>query len=252
MVATPLFCSFKLPYNQNNDVNMKKLFTILLIGSFLSALSQEQKVYFDDALSLHLKTYNKQCDLAIKNDNAEYVEVLFDSLNRTYLKGTLISGLRLKKVSGGYLETETIKSPILLISKKSCFVTHREEIKAINEMANQYRGKLEIIVLYWDKRRVTKKATKGYNKNVKIVYVNERENNLDATLSSIKNSFGVPASFYITQNNQLSNIDRKFYLKNLKRSTKKEFYENTYNDITQLLLENETQKQENAISNNGH
>ena len=231
---------------------MRNLFTILLIGSFLPVLSQEQKVFFDDAISLHLKKYNKQCDLAIKNDNAEYVEVLFDSLNKTYLKGTLISGLRLKKISGGYLETETIKTPILLISKKSCFVTHREEIKAINEMANQYRGKLEIIVLYWDKRRVTKKITKGYNKNVKIVYVNERENNLDATLSSIKNSFGVPASFYITQNNQLSNIDRKFYLKNLKRSTKKEFYENTYNDITQLLLENETQKQQNSISNYGY
>lgn len=233
-------------------VNMKNLFTILLLGSVLSVFSQEQKVYFDDAISLHLKSYNKQCDFAIENDNAAYVEVLFDSLKKSYLKGTLISGLKLKKISGGYLETESIKIPILLISKKTCFVTHREEIKAINEMANQYKGKLEIIVLYWDKRRATKKATKNYNKNVKIVYVNERENNLDATLSSIKNSFGVPASFYITQNNQLSNIDRKFYLKNLKRSTKKEFYENTYNDITQLLLENETQKKENSLSKNGH
>ncbi|MCK7589945.1 hypothetical protein M0G43_05105 [Subsaxibacter sp. CAU 1640] len=231
---------------------MKKVFTIFLLGFSLYMFSQEQKVYFDDVILEHIKSFNKQCDLAVENDNIEYVDVLFDSLNRTYLKGTLISDLRLKKISGGYLKTEDIKTPILLISKKSCFVTHREEIKAINEMANQYKGKLEFIVLYWDKKHLAKKATKGYNKNVNIVYVNERDNKLDVTLSSIKNSFGVPSSFYITQNKELSNIDRKFYLKNLKKSTKKEFYENTYNDITELLLENETSKKENIISTRGN
>ncbi len=224
------------------------MFTILLLGFVLSVFSQEQKIYFDDAILQHLKNYNKQCDIAIKNNNQNYVDVLFDSLNKTYLKGTVISNLRLKKISGGYLDTDKIKIPILLISKKICFVTHKEEIKAINEMANQYKGKVEFVVLYWDRKGLVKKATKGFSKNVTIVFVNERENQLDMTLNSIKNSFGVPASFYMTATKQLSNIDRKFYLKNLKRSTKKEFYENTYNDITRLLLENETMNQENHIS----
>ena len=227
---------------------MKKMFTILLLGFVLSVFSQEQQAYFDDVIYEHLKNYNKQCDLAIKNNNEEHIEILFDSLNKNYLKGTLISKLRLKKLSGGYLDTDKIKTPILLITKKTCFVTHREEIKAINEMANQYKGKLEFIVLFWDRKGPVKKASKGFNRNVNIVYVNERDNRLDLTLSSIKNSFGVPSSFYITSTKQLSSIDRKFYLKNLKRSTKKEFYENTYNDITKLLLENETLKKESIIS----
>lgn len=227
---------------------MKKMFTILLLGFVLSVFSQEQQAYFDDVIYEHLKNYNKQCDLAIKNNNEEHIEILFDSLNKNYLKGTLISKLRLKKLSGGYLDTDKIKTPILLITKKTCFVTHREEIKAINEMANQYKGKLEFIVLFWDRKGPVKKASKGFNRNVNIVYVNERDNKLDLTLSSIKNSFGVPSSFYITSTKQLSSIDRKFYLKNLKRSTKKEFYENTYNDITKLLLENETLKKESIIS----
>jgi hypothetical protein len=231
---------------------MKNMFTILLLVSVLSIFSQEQKVYFEDAISEHLKNYNKQCDLAIENNKQEYVDVLFNSLNKSHLKGTLISKLRLKKLSGGYLETDNIKTPIVLITKKTCFVTHREEIKAINEMAKLYKGKLEFIVLNWDKKGLVKKATKGYNRTVNIVYVNERDNKLDVTLSSIKNSFGVPASFYITQNQQLNNIDRKFYLRNLKRSTKKEFYDNTYKDITDLLLENETSKKETANSTSGN
>lgn len=231
---------------------MKNVFTILLLGSVLSVFSQEQKAYFDDVISQRINSYNKQCDTAIENHNLDYVEVLFDSLKKTYLKGTLISNLRLKKISGAYLETDDIKTPILLISKKTCFVTHREEIKAINEMANQYKGKLEFIVLYWDRKGLVKKATKGYNRNVNVVYVNERDNQLNVTLGSIKNSFGVPSSFYITENKLLNNIERKFYLKNIKRSTKKEFYDTTYKDITNLLLENETLKKETiiTISNN--
>ncbi len=231
---------------------MKIMFSIFLLSTVLSVFSQEQKVYFDVAISEHLKKYNKQCDVAIENHNLKYVEILFDSLNQTYLKGTHISNLRLKRISGGYLETEKIDLPILLISKKSCFVTHREEIKAINEMANQYKGKLEFVILYWDKKTLAKKATFGYNKNVNLVYINERDNKLDATLSNIKNSFGVPASFYITKNKQLSNIDRKFYLKNIKKSTKKEFIENTYNSITELLLQNETQTNQNVLSQTDH
>lgn len=224
------------------------MFTILLLGSVLSVFPQEQKVYFDDAISKHLKTFNRQCDLAIGTDNEAYVDVLFDSLNKTYLKGTLISNLRLKKISGGYINTDDITTPILLISKKTCFITHREEIKAINEMANRYKGKLEFVVLYWDRKRLVKEATKGFNKNVTIVHVNERDNQLDLGLSNIKNSFGVPSSFYITENKLLNNIDRKFYLKNLKRSTKKEFYDNAYSDISKLLIENQTLKNESSVS----
>lgn len=224
------------------------MFTVILLGCALSVFSQEQKVYFDDAITEHLKRFNKQCDIAIENNNRDYVDVLFDSLNKSHLKGTLISKLRFKKVSGGYLKTDDIKIPIVIITKKTCFLTHRDEIKAINEMANQYKGKLEFVILYWDKKGKAKKASKGYNRNVNIVYVNERDNKLDATLSNLKNSFGVPASFYITANQELNNIDRKFYLKNLKKSTKKEFYENTYKEITDLLLENESSKIQNSVS----
>lgn len=227
---------------------MKVFFTALCLGCAISVFSQEHKVYFDAAISEHLKSYNKQCDIAVKNQDLEHVEVLFDSLKETHLKGTLIANLKFKKVSGGLLETDEIKTPIILITKKACFITNREEISAINEMANQYKGKLEFIVLFWDKKNVVKKATKTYNKNVNIVYVNERDNNLDVALSSIKTSFGVLSSFYITENKELSNINRRFFLKNLKRRTKQEFLENTYKDITQLLFENETSKKGTNIS----
>ncbi|HNU59688.1 MAG TPA: hypothetical protein PKI08_07030, partial [Aquaticitalea sp.] len=178
------------------------------------------------------------------NNNHDNVDTIFNAFKDNYLKGTIVSDLQFKRISGGYLQTDKIDVPILLITKQSCFITHREEIKAINEMANKYKGKLKTIVLFWDRRGSAKKASKGYNRNVDVVYVNERDNKLNLTLSSLKNAFGTPASFYITENKELTNIDRKFYLKNIKRDTKKAFYEGLYSDITQLLLENEMHRTE--------
>lgn len=223
---------------------MRKLFTLFLAAFTINAFSQQEKVFFEDAITQHLRLFNRQCDFALQNDDFGHVDQLFDAFKENYLKGSIVSDLKFRKINGGHIETDKINIPILLITKKSCFVTHREEIKAINKMANEYKGKLEFIVLFWDRRGLAKKAAKGYNKNVNVVYINERDNKLTLALSSIKNSFGTPASFYITENKELCNVDRKFYLKNIKRSTKKEFYESTYNDITQLLLENETLKKE--------
>lgn len=221
---------------------MKHIYILLLVFCASSAVSQNEKAYFDAVIVEHLKSFNKQCDSAVKNNNIKHVDVLFDSLKQNHLKGTLISNLKLKKLRGGYLYTEDIEVPILLINKKTCFVMNREEIKAINTMANEFKGRVEFIILYWDRKSLVKRATKRFNKNVNITYMNERDNHLDASLTNIKNSFGIPSSFYITQSNELTTIDRKFFLKNIKSSTKKQFYDTIHNDITELLLENESGK----------
>lgn len=225
------------------------MFTILCLGFALSVFSQEPKVYFDDALSEHLRTYNSKSDLAVKNKNIERVDILFDSLIQLHLKNTYVANLKLKKTTGGYINTDAIEKPFLIITKKSCFIQKQEEIKAINEIANQYKGKVEVIVLYWDKRHVAKKIARQYNKNISVVYIDERKNKLNNALSAYKHSFGVPTCFYVTENKQISSIDRKFYLKNIKSSTKKLFFENAYNGITQLMFKNETQNK-GTITNN--
>ncbi|TXE10683.1 hypothetical protein ES711_01895 [Gelidibacter salicanalis] len=214
---------------------IKKLRTLLLLLFCPLLFAQEKKVYFDDALAQHLSTFNTQSDLAIKNQQPEHVDVLFDTLVEKHLRNTYISDLKFRKTSGGKLYTETLDQPFLLITKNSAIIQKRAEIIKINEIASQYKDRLVVIVVYWDTKRTAKKKARRYNNNVIVVYADERHNKLNRTLSVYKHSFGVPTCFYINEDKQVYDIDRKFFLKNIDASTKKLFIERTQNSIAQLL-----------------
>lgn len=214
---------------------IKKLLTLLLLLYSPLFFAQEKKVYFDDALAQHLKTFNAQSDVAIKNHHSEHVDVLFDTLVQKHLRNTYISELKFRKTSGGKLYTEKLDRPFLLITKNSAIIQKKAEIIKINEIASEHKDQLTVIVVYWDKKRTAKKKARSYNNNVTVVYADERHNKSNNALSIYKHSFGVPTCFYINENKQIYDIDRKFFLKNLDASTKKLFVERTQKSIAQLL-----------------
>ncbi|WP_299390441.1 hypothetical protein [uncultured Gelidibacter sp.] len=214
---------------------IKKLLTLLLFTYFSLLYAQENKVYFDDALSQHLRTFNNKSDLAIKNDRPEEVDALFDSLVKNHLRNTYIADLKFKKATGGKLNTEKLDKPFLLITKNSAIIQRKAEITKINDLATEYKDRVSIIVLYWDKKRTAKKKARSYNNNITVVYADERNNKSNNALSIYKHSFGVPVCFYINQDKQIFDIDRKFFLKNLNTATKKLFLEKAHKSITALL-----------------
>ncbi|MBJ7881801.1 hypothetical protein [Gelidibacter salicanalis] len=214
---------------------IKKLLTLLLLVYIPLVYAQEEKVYFDYALSKHLRDFNNQADLAIKNQKPETIDTLFDTLVKKHLRNTYISNLKFRKVSGGKFHSDQLDTPFLLITKNSAIIQTREEIKNINALADAYKDQVNIIVVYWDKKHIAKKKARNYNNNVTVVYADERHNRSNNALSIYKHSFGVPACFYINQDKQIFDIDRKFFLRNLKLSTKKLFVEKAHNSISGLL-----------------
>ncbi|WP_163515398.1 hypothetical protein [Gelidibacter japonicus] len=229
---------------------LKRLLTLLFFAYIPLLLAQEEKVYFDDALSQHLRKYNNKSDLAIKNQMPPHeVDAIFDTLINTHLRSTYISDLKLKKVSGETLYTENIDKPFLLITKNSAIIQTEEEIKTINAIANEYYGKVDIIILYWNSRDIAKREARQYNKNVTVVYADERHNNFNKALSALKHSFGVPACFYINQDKQISDIDRKFFLKNVNTLSKELFEEKAHRGISELLASQIDTAQHNTPKN---
>lgn len=228
---------------------IKKLLTLLLFTYFSLLYAQENKVYFDDALSQHLRTFNNQSDLALKNDRPEEVDALFDSLVKNHLRNTYIADLKFKKVSGGKLNAEQLDKPFLLITKNSAIIQRKAEINKINDLATAYKDQVTFIVLYWDKKPTAKKKARSYNNNVTVVYADERNNKSNSTLSIYKHSFGVPVCFYINQDKQIIDIDRKFFLKNLNTATKQLFLEKAHNGIT-ALLETQNNSIQSSLNSN--
>ena len=213
----------------------KKLLTLLLIFYIPLLFAQEDKVYFDDALALHLRIFNNKSDLAIKNHMPNDVDTIFYTLVNNHLKNTYVPDLKLRKVSGGYIQTDKINKPFLLITQNSAIIQTTEELETINAIADIYRGKVEIILIYWDKKNIAKKRTRDYNKNVHVVYADERYNSSNKALSVFKHSFGVPTCFYINQDKQIFDIDRKFFLKSINAPSKDLFAKKAHHGITEML-----------------
>lgn len=214
----------------------RKLLLFFLFAYIPMLFAQDQKVYFEDALSQHLKKYNIKSDLAIKNKMPHEVDALFDSLIKIHLRNTYISDLKLKKIFGGTLHIEQIDLPFLLVTKNSAILQTKEEIKTINALANEYNGLASIIILYWNSRDVAKKIARNYNKNITVVYADERDNRFNHALSAFKHAFGAPAGFYINQNKQISSIDRKFFMKNDNTLTQDTFTTKAHQGFAGLLL----------------
>jgi hypothetical protein len=218
---------------------MKLLFTLLSLGSMLSAFPQESKVYFDDALSKYLLRYHKESSEAINNHEFERSEFLFDSLVKFHLKGTYIPNLKLNKIPKGDIETDSLKSPFLLITNTSWYIQKEEEIESINTMAAQFKNQIDIIVLYWDSLKNVKQLEKLYSDDVILTYVDETKNKSELIVSTFKHSFGAPTCFYVSNNKQLVSINKKFELYKETANTIDLTLTDTYNRIALLIFENE-------------
>ena len=215
---------------------MKLLFTLLFLECTLLVFPQESKVYFDNALSQHLLPYNNQVDKAIFNHDFKRAEFLFDSLMNFHLKGTYIPNLKLNKISGGFIDTDSLKNPFILITK-TIWSTQDEEIEAINTMASQYQHQIDIIVLYWDSLKKVKQLANQYHKSILITYIDETKNNYGPVVKTYKHSFGAPACFFVSHNKQLVFLNKKFELYKEELNNILIPSNDTYGKITLLLFE---------------
>ena len=167
----------------------------MILVSFVSFSQEESLKYFDTEIIKHLKKFNSKNEIAIKENNAERVEFLFDSLFNTYLKDTYIRNVELRNAKTGKVKLDKIDKPILLLTKSSWLPIEEDELELINNLATLYRDKITVIVLYWTDPFTAKRYVKHFNKNVTVAYVDESRNKDNNFIRAFKHSFGSPSCF---------------------------------------------------------
>ena len=183
------------------------LILFLACVPIVSFCQQESLKYFDTEIIKHLKKFNLKNEIALKENDPERVNFLFDSLFNTYLKDTYVREIELRNSKSGKIKLNKIHKPILLLTKSSWdHLLEEEESELINNLATLYRDKLQVIVLYWTDPFTAKRFVKHYNKNVAVAYVDESQNKNNNFIRAFKHSFGSPACFLISHTKQLISI----------------------------------------------
>lgn len=195
---------------------MKKLILALLlvlIGStaFSQFQNPEERILFSQSLSEHLDDYNRKADLAYRFNDYKKGKQLFEEFTNNQLEGSFMDNFKFFNLRKKEVELYDFKRPVFLITYASWVVPGKGEVPAINELAKQYKGKIDFIVLFWDKQKTAKELAQQFSDDISIVYVDESENRGAYVIKNLKHSLGLPTCFLMDHEKRIMEIRRSVF-----------------------------------------
>lgn len=217
---------------------------IILLSLFnpIFGQSEETRVFFSEALTVHLPKYDQNAKAAYYQRDYEEGNRLFDSLIEHGLKGSYMDNFKFHNLSKKESSLYQFKKPMYLITYASWCITSEGEIPAVNQLAAKYSDKIDFVILFWDDHKTTKKMAKSYNDHIKVLYVNEMNNQDSYVISKLKHSLGLPTTFLIDGNKKILDIRRGIthpYGKSFEESFDMN-YNSIFDGIANHLLEDNT------------
>ena len=212
--------------------------SLLLLVSPIFAQQEENKIFFSDALSLHLPKYKSNAEKAYSRRDYKEATRLFDSLVEYSLNGSYMNNFQFNQLNSKEVSLNDFKKPTYLVTYASWCVTTEGEVPAINELANKYSDEIDFVILFWDDQKTTKKMSKSYNKNIRVLYVNELNNRDGHVVSQLKHSLGLPTTFLLDKDKKILDI-RRGVTHALNKSFEESFdlnYNSMYDGIANHLL----------------
>ena len=186
------------------------LFT-LIFSTFLASSQnlEEDKIYFSDALTLYLKDYNKKADAAIKNNEMELAHEYFDTLVKNHLQGTYLDKLSFNGYNTSLRDTDEFERPVILLTYESWCIPSEGEIPVLNKLAREYGDLMDFVVLFWDNKKTVRQKSRIFDKNITVIYVDEKVNEHMQTVSLLKHAMGLNLSFVISASHEILDINRR-------------------------------------------
>lgn len=188
---------------------MRKFLLLLVFTTASSLTAQNSQMFFSEALDAHLPSYLLQVEEAIRNLEQDKVKFLFDNLVEDKLVGSLMNNFKVKNTSQKNKTLEDYEKPVMLLTYSSWRISSKGEKAALNELASQYSDDVAVVLLFWGDVKQVKKLSKGYDRNIDILYVDDSENNYSLIIKNLKHSLGLPLAYTITSEKEIIDIKRR-------------------------------------------
>lgn len=220
---------------------MRKFLFLLVLTTIINVTAQNSQMFFSEALDAHLPGYLLQAEDAIRDIEQGKVKILFDHLVEDKLIGSLMNNFKAKSLSKKEIALESYTKPVILLTYSSWRISSKGEQAALNELADQYGDDVAVILLLWGELKQVKKLSKGYNRNIDVLYVDDSDNNYSLTIKNLKHSLGLPLAYTLTSDKEIINIKKRLSNKlsqneELSTSNNYELYKGM---LTELLYKQE-------------
>lgn len=173
-------------------------FITLLSMAMLIASAQTKKM-FSQTPEL-IQHYRAGAKAAWAANNQKLAQTYYDSIKNCVLN-SYIDDYRFTTYQGDTLDTKIIKKPILMTVSASWCSPCREEINALNKLAEEYKDKICFVVLFWDTKDGLGELAPKYSKNITLVPAITKQPGEDGVYSldiaGFKHVNGFPTSYGI-------------------------------------------------------
>ena len=193
---------------------MKRILLVLILLSSQNIFSQQnqpEKQFFTEALFQHLSDYNKKADIAYRFNDYEKGKQLFEDFTNNHLEGSYMDDFKFQTLRKKEVSLYDYNKPVFLITYASWCIPSKGEIPALNELAKEYKGEIEFVVLFWDKRETVKELSDKFSSEISVVYVDESKNNGAYVVKQLKHSLGLPTCFLLSEEKQIRDIRRSVF-----------------------------------------
>lgn len=192
---------------------MKRLLLVfLLIGPIVFSQDElQKKTFFTEALYYNLDEYNKKADLAYRLNDYDKAQELFENFTSTHLEGAYMDDFKFQNLKKKEVSLYNFNNPVFLITYASWCIPSKGEIPALNELAKEYKGKIDFVVLFWDEHKKVKELADKFSSNISVVYVDERQNNGAYVVKQLKHSLGLPTCFLLSEDKKIMDIRRSVF-----------------------------------------
>jgi len=187
---------------------MKKILTYIAVFTVTLGFSQSLEETFPSAIKKHIKEYNKQSDLAFKENETSKAQMLFDSLVSNHLVGTQFQDYTLKSFEKKKIKLSKYKKPVFILTYASWCVPSKGEFQALNKLAQKFSKEVKFVILFWDKKHSIKKIANKFNHNITVCYAHETYKNDALIVSHLKHTLGFPTSYFLDETLKVVTIKR--------------------------------------------
>jgi len=233
-----------------------KVITITLTFLLINILSYSQTSLkdslFSQALHANIKTYKLAANNAYLNHKDTTGEALFTQFVESNLVNTYLDNFKAKNKNGALVTINNyFKKPVILITYASWCVREEQEIASLNEFSKLHKDKIDFVIVFWDNKNTARKKAKIFNKNIHVLYIDERENLFSSEIKNMKHALGLSLVYYISRENKIVGIkknDKSIFTTRSKHNTAYVQNNNYFiNGLNTLLINDEIHYQSVAL-----
>lgn len=230
---------------------MKTIYFLLLglVISFQGFGNETDSIVdFSSAIKKNFREYVSKSNKAYNDKNYTEAESLFNDLVTQKLLGTKFDNFTFKRVGKKDLKINDIELPTIIYTYASWCLIEKGEFPAINKLAAEYKGKVKIVVVFWDTKENMKKLSKGLSSDIEVCYAHETYPEDVKVVNLLKNTLGFPTTYFLSANQNILAIKKNV----MKADYNVDFNESLANNMNEINDQITEVLISNSINNSGY